>query len=173
MKKRSVIAISILILVGLIGVRDLYVMLDPQHVIDVDGKTLHLGLVYSQHLLSTVVITSNGATLLTVTAPITTIVKQLKTELNNDVVNEANKTLSAGEKMQLSTAYFNTNITLLLSTVVTYNTQHYASVSMPLETVAVNYTVNDAVQFNDIIELVQRYQKSTQKIFNNNYDFIN
>ena len=172
MKKRRVIAVSVLIFAGLIGVRYLYMTLEPQHEVNVNGKTLHLGQVYSQHLLSTVVITSNEETLLTVTAPITTIVIQLKTELNNDV-NEANETLSAGEKMQLSTAYFDTNITLHLSTVVTYNTQHYVSISMPLETVAVNYTVNDAVQFNDIIELVQRYQKSTQKIFNNNYDFIN
>ena len=172
MKKRRVIAVSVLIFAGLIGVRDLYMTLEPQYEVNVNGKTLHLGLVYSQHLLSTVVITSNEETLLTVTAPITTIVKQLKTELNNDV-NEGNRALSVDEKMQLSTAYFNTNIIIHLSTVVTYNTQHYASVSMPLETVAVNYTVNDAVQFNDIIELVQRYQKSTQKIFNNNYDFIN
>ncbi|MEC6798101.1 hypothetical protein VXS03_13650 [Photobacterium sp. S4TG1] len=172
MKKRRVIAVGVLIIAGLIGVRDLYMTLEPQHVVNVNGKTLHLGQVYSQHLLSTVVITSNEETLLTVTAPITTFVKQLITELNNDV-NEANKTLSAGEKMQLSTAYFDTNITFHLSTVVTYNTQHYASISMPLAAITVNYTANDVVQFNDIIELVQRYQKSTQNIFNNNYDFIN
>ena len=172
MKKRTVIAISVLIFAGIIGVWNLYAMLYPQHVIDVNGKRLHLGQVYSQHLLSTVVITGDDETLLTVTAPITTVVKQVTAKLQNEV-KEGNKYLPDGAKMQLATAYFNTDITLHLSTVVTYNTQHYASISMPLEAVTVNYIVNDELQFNDIIELVQRYQNKTQQIFNNDYNFIN
>lgn len=173
MKKRTVIAISVLIFAGIIGVWNLYAMLYPQHVIDVNGKRLHLGRVYSQHLLSTVVITGDDETLLTVTAPITAVVKQVTVKLQNEV-NKGNRDLADGAKMQLATAYFNTNITLHLSTVVTYNTQHYASISMlPLEAVTVNYTVNDELQFNDIIELVQRYQNKIQQIFNNEYNFIN
>ena len=172
MKKRTVIAIGIVILLGVAGGRDLYTTFYPQHMINIDGKRLHLGRVYSQHLLSTVVITGDDETLLTVTAPITTVVKQVTAKLQNEV-KEGNQSLPDGEKMQLATAYFNTNITLHLSTVVTYNTQHYASISMLLEAVTVNYTVNDELQFNDIIELVQRYQNKIQQIFNNDYNFIN
>ena len=117
-------------------------------------------------------ITGDDETLLTVTAPITAVVKQVTVKLQNEV-KEGNQSLPDGAKMQLATAYFNTNITLHLSTVVTYNTQHYASISMPLEAVTVNYTVNDELQFNDIIELVQRYQNKIQQIFNNDYNFIN
>ncbi|MCD9483380.1 hypothetical protein C9J21_01380 [Photobacterium phosphoreum] len=172
MKKRTVIAIGIVILLGVAGGRDLYTTFYPQHMINVDGKTLHLGRVYSQHLLSTVVITGDGETLLTVTAPITAVVKQTTAKLKNEV-NKGNRDLAVGEKMQLATAYFNTDISIHLSTMVTYNAQHYASISMPLEAVTVNYTVNDELQFNDIIELVQRYQNKTQQIFNNDYNFIN
>ena len=172
MKKRTVIAIGIVILLGVAGGRDLYTTFYPQHMINIDGKRLHLGRVYSQHLLSTVVITGDDETLLTVTAPITAVVKQVTAKLQNEV-KEGNQSLPDGAKMQLATAYFNTNITFHLSTVVTYNTQHYASISMPLEAVTVNYTVNDELQFNDIIELVQRYQNKIQQIFNNDYNFIN
>ncbi|PSW40664.1 hypothetical protein CTM70_10490 [Photobacterium phosphoreum] len=172
MKKRTVIAIGIVILLGVAGGRDLYTTFYPQHMINIDGKRLHLGRVYSQHLLSTVVITGDDETLLTVTAPITAVVKQTTAKLKNEV-NKGNRDLAVGEKMQLATAYFNADISIHLSTMVTYNAQHYASISMPLEAVTVNYTVNDELQFNDIIELVQRYQNKTQQIFNNDYNFIN
>lgn len=172
MKKRTVIAIGILIFAGLIGARDLYAMLYPLHVIDVNGKALNLGHVYSQHLLSTVVITEDGETLLTVTAPIKSIIKQLTTKLKSDI-DEANTDLAVGTKMRLATTYFNADITIHLSTIATYHAQHYAVISMPLEAVTVNYSVNDELQFNDIIELVQRYQNKTQQMFNNNYNFIN
>lgn len=171
MKKSSVIAIGVLVLAGLIGARDLYTMLYPQHVVNINDKTLNLGQVYSQDLLSTVTITADGATLLTVTSPLSTIVKQLTMKLQHDV-NQGNRELVNGEKMQLATAYFNTNIVIHLSTVVTYNSQHYKAISMPLESVTVSYTANNELQFDNIIELAQRYQNKTQEVFNNNYNFI-
>lgn len=167
-----IIAMGVVILAGLIGARDLYTMICPQHVINIDGNTLNLGQVYSQDLLSTIVITSDGETLLTVTAPIKMVVKQLTTKLTTEV-DKVNKSLPVGAKMQLATAYFDTDITIHLSTIVTYNAQHYAAISMPLEAVTARYTANDELQFDDIIELAQRYQNKTQQIFNNNYDFIN
>ncbi|SMY16323.1 hypothetical protein [Photobacterium aquimaris] len=171
MKKRNVIAIGVLALAGLIGARDVYITLYPQHVVNINDKTLNLGQVYSQNLLSTVMITADGATLLTVTSPLSTIVKQLTMKLQHDV-NQGNRELDNGEKMQLATAYFNTNIAIHLSTVVIYNSQHYKAIPMPLDAVTVNYTANNELQFNDIIELVQRYQNKTQQAFNNNYNFI-
>lgn len=171
MKKRTVIAVSILVLVGIIGSWNLYRVLFPYDMIHVNGKTLHLGQVYSQHLLSTVVITGDGETLLTVTAPTSSIVKQV-TAILSDEVNKVNNELSVGTKMQLSTAYFDTDITLHLSTKVTYNAQHYTAISVPLDIVTVNYSVNDELQFNDIIELVQRYKNKTQQTFNHSYNFI-
>ncbi|MCP4955317.1 MAG: hypothetical protein GY919_06795 [Photobacterium aquimaris] len=171
MKKSNVIAIGVLVLAGLISTRNLYTTLYPQHVININGNTLNLGQVYSQNLLSTVTITADGATLLTVTSPLTTIVKQLTMELKHDV-NKGNRELVNGEKVQLATAYFNTNIAIRLSTVVTYNSRHYKAISMPLEAVTVNYTAKDELHFDDIIELAQRYQNKTQQTFNNNYNFI-
>ncbi|SMY35042.1 hypothetical protein [Photobacterium andalusiense] len=171
MKKSNIIAIGVLALAGLIGARNFYTTLYPQHVVNINGNTLNLGQVYSQNLLSTVTITADGATLLTVTSPLTTIVKQLTMELKHDV-NKGNRKLDNGEKMQLSTAYFNTNITIQLSTFVVYKSQYYKAISMPLESVAVSYTAKDELQFNDIIELAQRYQNKIQQTFNNNYNFI-
>ncbi|KJG09466.1 hypothetical protein C0W96_00705 [Photobacterium kishitanii] len=171
MKKRTIIAISVVILAGLIGAWSLYRVIYPHHVINVDGKTLNLGQVYSQHLLTTVVITADGETILTVTAPINTVVKQLTTKLKSEV-DEVNHSLPVGAKMRLATAYFNADITLHFSTIATYSGQHYAAISMPLEAVTVTYTANDQLQFDDIIELAQRYQNKTQQTFNDHYNFI-